>query len=136
MCPDRRLRNRQRVRSTRLQRSLRGSDAFRDFVLDMLCELGDVAPRSMFGGTGLYWRGCFFGLIARDVLYLKVDDETRGEFERMGSTPFKPYPDRPGTMQYYAVPLEVLESPLDLSEWARKAVATAERAAGGARRRR
>jgi TfoX/Sxy family transcriptional regulator of competence genes len=39
--------------------------------------------------------------------------------------PFKPYADRGGTMRYYAVPLEVLESALELAAWARKAVAAA-----------
>ena len=86
-----------------------------------------MAPRSMFGGVGLYHRGIFFGIIAGDVLYLKVDDSNRGEYERRGMQPFKPYPDRSGTMQYYAVPLDVLESPLELAQWARRSV----RVAGG-----
>ena len=81
----------------------------------------------MFGGVGLYYRGLFFGIIARDVLYLKVDDRNRPDYRRAGMKPFKPYRDRPGTMQYYAVPLEVLESALDLAAWARKSVAAAER---------
>src|SRR5437764_205059 len=103
------------------------SNAFRTFVLDQLAEFGDVTPRSMFGGVGLYRRGVFFGIIAADVLYLKVDDTNRADYERAGMHAFKPYPDRPGTMQYYAVPLEVLESELELTVWARKAVAVAER---------
>jgi len=41
--------------------------------------------------------------------------------------PFKPYPNRSGTMKYYAVPLEVLESPIELAAWARKAIAVAKR---------
>lgn len=101
------------------------SSAFRQFVLDQLEELGDVAARSMFGGVGLYHRGIFFGIIAGDVLYLKVDHTTRQEYERAGSRPFKPYPNRSGTMQYYAVPVGVLETPTDLVRWARQAVAVA-----------
>ena len=108
-------------------RSLKVSDAFKDFVLDQLADVGEVAPKSMFGGIGLYCDGVFFGIIARDVVYLKVDDTTRADYERAGAKPFKPYPDRSGTLQYYAVPLEVLESPLDLVAWARKAVAVAAR---------
>jgi len=96
-------------------------------VLDQLEELGDVMPRSMFGGVGLYHRGLFFGIIARDVLYLKVDDSNRPDYEGAGCAPFKPYPDRSGTMRYYAVPLEVLESAMELASWARKSVAAAER---------
>jgi DNA transformation protein len=104
------------------------SDSFRAFVLDQLDELGEVTARSMFGGVGLYRHGIFFGIIAADVLYLKVDATNRPAYERAGSQPFKPYPNRAGTMQYYAVPLEVLESGLELTMWARKAVDVAARA--------
>jgi DNA transformation protein len=107
---------------------LRNSRGFTEFVLDQLAGLGDVTPKSMFGGMGLYSGDCFFGIIAGDVLYLKVDDETRPSFERIGSRPFRPYPDRPGTMQYYEVPLAVLEDVHDLLRRARGAVRAAERA--------
>ena len=116
-----------RVRSRR--HSLAVSNAFKSFVLDQLDELGDVVPRSMFGGVGLYRRGIFFGIIARDVLYLKVNDANRSDYLAAGMEPFKPYPGRPGTMQYYAVPADVLESPIDLAQWARKSIT----AAGAAR---
>jgi DNA transformation protein and related proteins len=107
-------------------RSLRVSDGFRSFVLDQLSDLGDVLPRSMFGGVGLYQGGVFFGILARDKLYLKTGDANRADYVRAGMEPFKPYPDRSGTMQYYEVPVSVLESPRDLVEWARRAVAAAQ----------
>ena len=114
----------------RLQ-SLKVSDAFRTFVLDQLDELGNVVPRAMFGGVGLYCRDVFFGIIARDVLYLKVDDRNRADYERAGMGRFKPYAGpQSGTMEYYAVPLEVLESTSDLAAWARKAVDVAKRSEG------
>jgi DNA transformation protein len=103
--------------------------AFRQFVLDQLAELGDVAARSMFGGAGLYAGGIFFGIISRDVLYLKVDAATRGAYERAGMRPFRPYADRPTTMQYFAVPAGVLESAPELTRWAKTAVQVAQRAA-------
>jgi DNA transformation protein len=106
---------------------MRVSEGFREFVLDQLADLGDVTARSMFGGVGLYSRGIFFGLMAADVLYLKVDATTRIEYERAGMRPFKPYPKRSGTMKYYSVPLGVVESAPELTCWARKAVAVAER---------
>jgi DNA transformation protein len=105
------------------------TDAFRTFVLDQLEALDAVTSRAMFGGVGLYCRGLFFGIIARDSLYLKVDDQNRPDFVNARMQPFRPYPDRPGTMQYYAVPVDVLESAPELSRWARKAVRVAERAA-------
>jgi DNA transformation protein len=115
------------VKSTgRSLRSLKVSEGFKAFVLDQLSELGDVLPKAMFGGVGLYHRGVFFGIIARDTLFLKVDETNRTDYERAGSKPFKPYRDRPGTMQYYAVPLDVLESPIDLARWAQAAIAAAQ----------
>jgi DNA transformation protein len=120
-------------------RKLRGSPlavspGFRRFVLDQLEELGGVVPRAMFGGIGLYREGLFFGIVAGDVLYLKVDDRTRQRYEAAGMRPFKPYPHRSGTMQYYAVPVGVLESAAELAEWARRAVDVARAAAEGPRR--
>ena len=111
--------------------SLRSSEVFRQFVLDQLDEL-DVTPRSMFGGTGLYAEGVFFGIIAMDTLYLKVDDTNRPMFEREGMQPFKPYASRPGTMMYYAVPLAVLESAPELVRWARRSISVAVTPAGRA----
>jgi DNA transformation protein and related proteins len=115
-------------------KSLASSSGFEAFVIDQLSDLGDVVPRKMFGGVGLYCDALFFGLIARDELYLKVDDQTRPLFEAAGSTPFRPYDDRPVTMQYYVVPISVLESAPDLVAWARRAVAAAARAAESTRR--
>jgi DNA transformation protein and related proteins len=109
-------------------KSLKSTEAFKTFVLQQLADLDEVAARAMFGGVGLYQRGVFFGIIARDVLYLKVDGMTRPDYVRAHSRPFRPYPDRAGTMQYYAVPVDVLESAMELTDWARKAVAAAKRA--------
>ena len=112
-------------RKRKTDRSLASSEAFETFVLDQLSDLGDVTARKMFGGVGLYCDGYFFGIIARDEVYLKVDDHTRATFEGAGSHPFKPYADRPMTMQYYSVPVDVLESAPELVAWARKAVGVA-----------
>lgn len=120
-------------------RTLRVSGGFKAFVLDQLADVG-VAGRAMFGGVGLYHDNLFFGIIAGDVLYLKVDDVNRPDYEAAGSLPFRPYPDRAGTMEYFAVPVEILESAPGLARWAAKAIAVAGRAAEShkprARRRR
>jgi DNA transformation protein len=110
---------------TRSPRSLKNSPGFQTFVLDQLEGL-DVIAKPMFGGCGLYCGEHFFGIIAADVLYFKVDDTNRGDYERAGMKPFKPYPDRTGTMNYFAVPLSVLESKPDLERWARAAVKVAQ----------
>jgi DNA transformation protein and related proteins len=110
------------------------SAGFRQFVLDQLAEVMDVTPRAMFGGVGLYAEDVFLGIIAGDELYLKVDDTNRPDFEAAGMHPFKPYPHRPTTMQYYATPIAVVESPAELKLWAGKSVAAARRAAAKSRR--
>jgi DNA transformation protein and related proteins len=109
-------------------RSLRVSDGFKSYVLDQLEELGDVTPKSMFGGVGLYHRGVFFGILARDVLYLKTDARNRPDYVRAGTRLFNPYPGTSrGKTRYYEVPLDVLESAPELAVWARKAIAAAAR---------
>ena len=115
------------------------SDSFRSFVVDQLAELADITPKAMFGGVGLYQGDTFFGIIAGDRLYLKVGDANRADYLAAGMRPFKPFADRPGTMGYYAVPVDVLESPAELAAWARKAVlvgASPEPRSTGPRRRR
>lgn len=86
-----------------------------------------MSPKSMFGGVGLYCEGVFFGIIARDALFLKVDAGNRADYEAAGMKPFRPYPGRGGTMKYYQVPLEVLESAPELAAWARKSIAASQR---------
>jgi len=121
--------------NTKAQNPLRVSDNFQRFVLDQLEELGGVEPRPMFGGVGLYHHGIFFGIVAGDVVYLKVDDATREAYVRAGTGPFMPYPGRGGTLQYYAVPVDVLESAVELAEWATRAVAVAAHGAASPKKR-
>jgi DNA transformation protein and related proteins len=111
------------------------SEGFRSFVLDQLQELGEVVPRAMFGGIGLYRHDLFFGILARDVLYLRADDETRPGFEAAGSRPFRPYAGRSESMRYYSVPVSVLESTPELTRWGRLALAAAARSTGETRPR-
>lgn len=107
---------------------MRVSASFRDFVLDQLADVSGLRARAMFGGVGLYAEDLFFGIVAADVLYFKVDGTNRREYETAGSLPFKPYADRAMTMPYYHVPIVVLEDAITLSEWAARAVAVAKTA--------
>lgn len=107
---------------------MRSSDSSRAFILEQLAGVGDLVPRAMFGGLGLYADGVFFGLVARDRLYLKVDDSNRARFEAAGSAPFKPYAGRPMTMNYWDVPPDVLEDSDELLAWAKASVAIARAA--------
>ena len=105
------------------------SDGYLDFVLDQLRRVrADVRAKRMFGGVGLYTGELFFALVDDDILYLKVDDETRPEFERRGLRAFQPYGEGTATMQYYPLPEDLLEDPDALRPWTDAAVAVARRA--------
>jgi DNA transformation protein len=102
------------------------TDEFRDYVLEQLAAAGKVSARRMFGGVGLYLDGLFFALIDDDALYFKTDDANRPRFEKAGSRPFCPFPDRPShVMAYWEVPAEVLEDAEQLRLWTREALAAA-----------
>ena len=101
------------------------SQSYIDFVVDQLGRVAVVTTRKMFGGVGVYGDGFFFALMDDDVLYLKVDDSNRGDFEKVGMGPFKPFDDNPNVMQYYELPAELLEDVDALRPWVEKATAVA-----------
>ena len=106
------------------------TDSFRDFVLEQLEQCArDIRAKRMFGAVGIYSGEYFFAVIGDDRLYFKVDDQTRPRFEAEGMQPFRPYGDAGESMNYYEVPLAVLEAPDELRTWVRDAVAVAQRAA-------
>src|SRR5581483_10024767 len=86
--------------------------------------------RRMFGGAGLYFEELFFGLIAGDTLYLRVNDTNRPDYEKLGMSRFRPYADKPHlSFNYYEVPAHVLEDADELVVWARRALQAAQAAA-------
>jgi DNA transformation protein len=113
------------------------TDDFLQYVLEQLAGLGQVAPRRMFGGVGLYHEERFFGFIAGGTLYFKVNDSNRGDYEARGMDRFRPYADKPQlSMTYYEVPADTLEDADECVVWARKSAAIAAATAKPAARRR
>ena len=102
------------------------SDDYLEFVLEQLVVAGEVVARKMFGGVGLYLEGLTFALIADDVLYFKVDESNRSDYEAEGMGSFQPFKEKKTTMPYYEVPIEVLENRDLLKEWADKSVVVAK----------
>ncbi|MBM3791997.1 MAG: TfoX/Sxy family protein [Acidobacteria bacterium] len=111
------------------------SEGYLEYLLDHLEGLDSLHWKRMFGGVGLYSDEWFFGLIAGDVLYFKVDDSTRNHYEEAGSEPFRPYGQGSYSMSYWMVPAEVLEDQATLLTWARAAVEVAARKAAGGKAR-
>lgn len=106
-------------------RSMTVSDGFRGFVLDQLSDVRGLRAKAMFGGVGLYADDVFFGIVASDVLYFKVDESNRADYGAAGSTPFKPFADESMTMTYWSVPVGVMEAAPTLVRWAEKAIGAA-----------
>ncbi len=104
------------------------SEEYQEYILERLACFGPVVARKMFGGLGLYLDSVFFALASKNVLYFKVDDINRPDYEDAGMDPFKPYDDKPYSMSYFEVPPDVLEDDNMLKEWAAKAFDAAVRA--------
>ena len=103
-----------------------GNKSFQDYVQEQLTRTGiKVTSRAMFGGMGMYSGPLFFAIIARDVLYFKVDDSNRGDFEAAGMGPFRPFGEEGETMGYFEVPGAVLDDAEQLAVWAEKSVQVA-----------
>lgn len=94
---------------------------------DRLLELVDGSTRRrMFGGVGVYAEGAMFAIEWGGSLYLKVDDESRAEFEELGSGPFMPN-ERQTLRSFYEVPEEVASDDAELAAWAHRAIEAARR---------
>ena len=106
------------------------TESFVVFCLDVLSVVGSVRARGMFGGHGIYLGEVMFALVANDVLYLKVDEETCTAFKEAESEPFIYHgkQGQPVTMSYWKMPLEGFESPEQAKHWAGLAINAAQRA--------
>lgn len=116
-------------------RSLRVTPEFGAFVLDQLARVPQLRSKRMFGGIGLYSGDAFFGILAADELFFKVDDSNRSAYQAAGMEPFRPVANRRVSMSYWRVPLEVLEDTGELAAWALAAIRAAGNAALKPKRR-
>lgn len=88
-------------------------------ILDALASYCPVEAKAMFGGFGVYCDGLMFAIIVKGDLYVKVDDESRNEFEERGLQKFSYLRQgKPQSMSYYSVPEEVFDDSDALHYWA------------------
>ena len=107
---------------------MRVSDGYLTYVLDQLRPVvPGVRVRRMFGAVGLYATDLFFAIVDDDVLYLKVDDTTRPDYEARGMPPFRPF-EMQASMNYSQLPEEILEERETLQLWTTRALEVARRA--------
>lgn len=99
----------------------RRNDSFKDFILDQLTDLDNVAARGMFGGYGLYQHTTFFGIIHKGRLYFKVTPRTVDHYKSYGMKPFRPNAKQT-LKSFYEVPIGIVEDTETLTQWATDAV--------------
>jgi DNA transformation protein and related proteins len=108
-----------------------GGEMDRDFLIDLFSDFGPVTIRPMFSGFGISADGTNFAMALRSGLYFRADEQTIPQFEAEGSSPFQ-YQTRAKTVtvnSYWQLPARLFDDTEELVEWARAALAAAQRAA-------
>ncbi|MBB4359188.1 DNA transformation protein [Bradyrhizobium sp. CIR18] len=102
----------------------------REFLIDLFADFGPVTIRKMFSGYGISADGINFALSLRAGLFLRADEVTIPDFEAEGSKPFQ-YSTRAKTVvvnSYWELPARLFDDSAELAQWARAALAAAQRA--------
>src|SRR6478735_5773051 len=102
----------------------------REFLIDLFADFGPVAIRKMFSGYGISADGINFALSLRAGLFFRADEMTIPDFEAEGSKPFQ-YATRAKTVlvnSYWELPARLFDDSAELAQWARAALAAAQRA--------
>lgn len=100
-----------------------------DHIKELAEPLGGIRVKKMFGGWGLFTDERMFGLVAEDVLYLKVDAEAAPAFDAEGLEPFA-YDRSDGRAvitSYRRAPERVFDDPDEFRAWIGAAIAAAAR---------
>ncbi|MCP3443988.1 TfoX/Sxy family protein [Bradyrhizobium sp. CCGUVB14] len=102
----------------------------REFLIDLFSSFGPVTVRKMFSGHGISVDGVNFALSLRAGLFFRADEITIPDFEAEGSKPFQ-YSTRAKTVlvnSYWELPARLFDDSEDFVQWARAALAAAQRA--------
>jgi DNA transformation protein and related proteins len=104
------------------------------FAEELLCGLGDLSSKRMFGGAGLYSQGVMFAALMDETIYLKADEALKRDLAAEGSAPWiYTYPQGPKAgvsmeMGYMSLPESAMDDPAMACAWARRAVDVALKA--------
>ncbi|MET4390742.1 DNA transformation protein [Bradyrhizobium sp. F1.4.3] len=102
----------------------------REFLIDLFADFGPVTIRKMFSGYGISADSINFALALRAGLFFRADEQTIPNFEAEGSKPFQ-YQTRAKTVtvnSYWQLPARLFDDSEELAQWARAALAAAQRA--------
>ncbi len=92
--------------------------------------------RRMFGKTGVFCDGLMLGMVADNMLYLRVDALNRTAFKEAESSPPLNYQKKGSTIDlaFWRAPERLFDEPDELVVWARLALAAAHRVATARKR--
>ena len=107
------------------------TDSFAEFLREQLAPLGRVTMRRMFGKTGVFCDGVMLGMVTKNMLYFRVDDQNRATFKEAESFPPLNYAKQGDTidLSFWRVPERLFDEPDELVAWAQAALAAARRVA-------
>jgi DNA transformation protein len=103
------------------------SNEYRLAVESRLSKFAPVTSRRLFGGLAFYSQDLIFALADDDRLYFKTSTLNRGDYERLGSTPFIPIEGgKPSS--YWEVPVNIYSDDAALPSWISRALAVSAEA--------
>ena len=112
----------------------------RDFLIELFSGFGPVTLRRMFSGFGISVDGVNFALALRSGVYLRADETNIPKLAAEGSRPFQYQQRSTGKVvtvnSYWELPARLFDDSEELADWAKSALAAAQRAAGSKRPRR
>ena len=112
----------------------------RDFLIELFSGFGPVTLRRMFSGFGISVDGVNFALALRGGIYLRADETNIPKLAAEGSRPFQYQQRSTGKVvtvnSYWELPARLFDDSEELADWAKSALAAAQRAAGSKRPRR
>lgn len=101
---------------------------FVEYLVEVFESFGPIRARRMFGGHGIFHDDLMIGLVADDVLYLKIDKQTQDYFKEMGLPQFEYSKNgKVMKMSYCRAPDEIFDDPEVASMWATRAYDAAMR---------
>lgn len=94
------------------------STDYLDFILDQLSSWKTIHPKRMFGVIGLYADGYMFGIISKEMVYFKVDNNNQAHYKATNSQTLKLFKNNSVVASFYEVPIAVLEDADRFTIWA------------------
>jgi DNA transformation protein len=95
---------------------MKNTEEYIEYVKELCEPYGGCEFKKMFGSIGIFKDGVSFGGVMENVFRLKVDDTNRADYEAYNMAGWQ-VPGKKMVMQYYQVPIEIMEDKEALMSW-------------------